>query len=47
MPEDRRMQYFDATALGLAYFASEGDAAVIQQLLSEAASRNRFLMSDA
>jgi hypothetical protein len=47
MPEDRRMQYFDATALGVAYFASEGFAEAIQQLLSEAASRNRLLMSDA
>jgi hypothetical protein len=45
MPEDRRMQYFDATALGLAYFTSEGDAEAIQLFLSEAASRNRPLTS--
>lgn len=38
MPEDRRMQYFDAAALGLTYFASKGDAEVIQQFLSEAMS---------
>jgi hypothetical protein len=38
MPEDRRMQYFDAAALGLAYFASEVDAKAVQQFLSEAGS---------
>lgn len=37
-PEDRRMQYFDAAALGLAYFASEVDANAVQQFLSEAVS---------
>jgi hypothetical protein len=39
MPEDRRMQYFDAAALALAYFAAEGNADAIQQFLSEAAPR--------
>lgn len=43
MPEDRRMQYFDAAALGLAYFASVGAAEAIQLFLSEAASRSRLL----
>ena len=38
MPEDRRMQYFDAAALGLAYFASEEDAEDIRKSLSEAVS---------
>jgi hypothetical protein len=32
------MQYFDAAALGLAYFASEVDANAVQQFLSEAVS---------
>lgn len=45
MPEDRRMQYFDAAALGLTYFASEGDTEAIQQFLSEAASRSSLLAS--
>lgn len=45
MPEDRRMQYFDAAALGLVYFASEGDAEVIQQFLSDAAFRSQELPS--
>ena len=40
MPEDRRMQYFDAAALGLAYFASEVDAKAVQQFLSEAMLRS-------
>jgi hypothetical protein len=47
MPEDRRMQYFDAAALGLAYFASIGANESVQSLLSEAASRNRPLSNDA
>ena len=47
MPEDRRMQYFDAASLGLTYFASKQDTEAIQQFLSEAASRNRLLMSGA
>ena len=38
MPEDRRMQYFDAAALGLAYFTSEEDAEALQRFLSEAVS---------
>lgn len=38
MPEDWRTQYFDAAALGLAYFASEVDAKAVQQFLSEAVS---------
>ena len=46
MPEDRRMQYFDAAALGLTYFASEGDAEAVQQLLSEAESRTQTLIKD-
>jgi hypothetical protein len=45
MPEDRRMQYFDAAALGLTYFASKRNTEVVQQFLSEAmlrsAERNR------
>jgi hypothetical protein len=47
MPEDRRMQYFDAAALGLAYFASVGDAEAIQQFLSEVISRSRSLVGGA
>jgi hypothetical protein len=47
MPEDRRMQYFDATALGLAYFASKRDANAVQQFLSEAVFRNRHFTSCA
>ncbi|MHB1954042.1 MAG: hypothetical protein ACYCOU_09875, partial [Sulfobacillus sp.] len=47
MPEDRRMQYFDAAAVGLAYFASEKDAEVVQQFLSEAVSRSSLLTSGA
>jgi hypothetical protein len=43
MPEDRRMQYFDAAATGLAYFTSNGDAEIIQQLLSDAVSRSQNL----
>jgi hypothetical protein len=39
MPEDRRTQYFDAAATGLAYFASEGDAKAVQQFLTDAESR--------
>ena len=46
MPEDRRMQYFDATATGLAYFASNGDAEVVQQLLSDAESRCQSLVEN-
>jgi len=46
MPEDRRMQYFDAAALGLAYFTSKGEAEVIQQFLSEAVCRSPFLKSN-
>jgi hypothetical protein len=45
MPEDRRMLYFDSTALGLAYFTSEGDAEGVEQFLSEAASHSRLLTS--
>jgi hypothetical protein len=47
MPEDRRMQYFDAAALGMAYFASEGDVEPIQQFLSDAAFLNRLPASGA
>jgi hypothetical protein len=42
MPEDRRMQYFDAAALGLAYFASLGDSEAVQKSLAESASRIGF-----
>jgi hypothetical protein len=38
MSEDRRMQYFDAVALGLAHFASEKGAQSVQRFLSETAS---------
>jgi hypothetical protein len=37
------MQYFDAAATGLAYFTSNGDAEIIQQLLSDAVSRSQNL----
>ncbi len=47
MPEDRRMQYFDAAATGLAYFVSEGDAKAVQQFLSDAESRSRLLAQSA
>ncbi|MGB8478012.1 MAG: hypothetical protein WCE63_04120 [Acidobacteriaceae bacterium] len=47
MPEDRRMQYFDAAALGLTYFATQQDAETVQQFLSEAVSRSPLLMSGA
>ena len=46
MPEDRKMQYFDATALGMTYFATSGDAEAVQQLLSETASRNGLHKND-
>jgi hypothetical protein len=46
-PEDRRMHYFDAAAVGMAYFASEGDAEVVEQLLSEAESRSRLFAREA
>jgi len=46
MPEDRRMQYFDAAAAGMAYFASVGNAEVVQQLLSEAETRSQSLNRD-
>jgi len=36
MPEDRRMQYFDAAAVGLTYFASKRNTEAVQQFLSEA-----------
>jgi hypothetical protein len=42
MPEDRRMQYFDAAALGLAYFASLADSEAVQKSLAESASRIGF-----
>ena len=44
-PEDRRMQYFDAAAAGLAYFAANGDAVAVQQFLSKAESFRRPLTS--
>lgn len=47
MPEDRRMQYFDAAALGLTYFASQQDAETVQQFLSEVISRSPLPMSGA
>ncbi len=43
MPEDRRMQYFDAAAAGMAYFASVGNAEAVQQFLTEAESSSRLL----
>ena len=46
MPEDRRMQYFDAAATGVAYFASVGDAESIKNLLSEAESRSQSLIRE-
>ena len=46
-PEDRRMQYFDAAAVGLAYFAATGDAEALQQFLSKAESFRRPLASGA
>jgi hypothetical protein len=45
-PEDRRMQYFDAAAAGLAYFASEGNAETVRELLSEAEARSQSLNRD-
>jgi hypothetical protein len=41
------MQYFDAAATGLAYFASNEDAEAVQKLLSDAESRNRQLARGA
>jgi hypothetical protein len=43
-PEDRRMHYFDAAAMGMAYFASQGDAEVVEQLLVEAEPRKQCLI---
>jgi hypothetical protein len=46
-PEDRRMHYFDAAAVGMAYFASKVNAEVVHQLLSEAEPRSRLLAREA
>jgi hypothetical protein len=40
------MQYFDAAAAGLTYFASEGNAETVRQLLSEAETRSQSLNRD-
>jgi len=47
MPEDRRMQYFDATAVGLTYYATNGDAEGVHQLLARVESSPRPLTSGA
>jgi len=47
MPEDRRMQYFDAAAAGVAYFAIEKGAEAIKQFLFKAESCSLNLLGGA